>query len=461
MASVWDQIVDAFTRALSQVIEYLPRVIGAVLIVLIGYLVGLVVKKAVIVVMNKLLEKPLERTRFGKSLREAGVDLSSLIGNLVMALVIAVSIVGAVDILGLTGFTGQIVSLIARAILNITAGITILAIGIPLAILAAEYLSSFLVSSFKEKHELAATLVYSIAALVLSIFVIALAVNVMFQYRMLLDYLVSAAPSFIGASITLFIGYVLGDAIGKIVSRIVDAIVARPLETTDIGKSIREANINLPELLGGLTKAFIIVVSVLAAVEILNIGGLTGQLTYQVALYLPKLVGGIAILTLGLILSVALVKYIGKFIRLVFKERYESLADIAENLILLGLISVVITIALNTLQLQGSLVYPLIIGSIIIVAGIFVSEIIGKLLKESHPTYERLVPFIESIILLIFVLIGVSGIFSQFQGVLVVISTLATGLSIAFAIVLIPIAFHYARLAWREAGEETITKKKK
>ena len=76
-------------------------------------------------------------------------------------------------------------------------------------------------------------------------------------------------------------------------------------------------------------------------------------------------------------------------------------------------------------------------------------------MKESHPVYERLVPFIETLIILIFILIGASGIFSQFQGVSNILSILSIGLSIAFALVLIPIAFHYTRLAWREVEKTT------
>jgi len=450
---VWSDISRAFSDALSQMIRYLPRAVGAVIIVLIGYLIGLLARSATRIIITNLLQKPLEKTKFGKSIREAGIDLGSLIGNLVLALVIAVSLVAAVDILQIGGYAGQLAQTIARAILNLTAGATILAIGLPLSIMAAEFISSLMLGPFKDKHELAYSLVYDVTALVLSVFVIALAVNVMFQYTTLLDVLVMVAPGFIGASIILFIGYILGDAVGKVVNKIVENVAAKPLESTDIGVTIREAKIDLPGLIGGLTKAFIIVVSVVAAVEILRIGGLTGQLTYQVALYLPRLIGGIAILTLGLILSIILVRYIGKLIRTVYKDRYGVLADIAENLILLGLLAVVLTIALNTLELQGSLVYALILGVVVIISGIYLSEIIGQLLKESHPTYARLTPFIESIILLVFMLIGVAGIFSQFTGVERVISVIAVGLSIAFAIILIPIAFHYTRLAWKESGE--------
>lgn len=461
MTDVLENLTSSINKAISQIIDYLPRAVGAIIIVLIGYLIGLLARDAVKIIVNKLFEKPLSRTRFGQSLREAGVDLGSLIGTLIMALIIAVSIVAAVDVLALTGYTGEIVSTIAVAILNITAGITILAIGIPVSIIFAEYIANFFGGTFRGKHELAVSLIYDVTALVLSVFVIALAVKVMFQYGLLLDYIVSAAPGFVTAAIILFIGYVLGDAIGKIVDRIIDAIIEKPLEVTDIGKSIKEMNIDLSGLIGGLTKAFIIVVSIVAAVEVMKLGGLTGELVYQIAIYLPKLIGGITLLTLGLILSVALARYVGKFLRAMFKDRYAGLANLAENLILLGLITVILTISLNIMLLQGSLIYPLILGILVIVAGIYVAGTVGSILADAHPTYKRLAPFVESLIILIFIVIGASGIFSQFVGATNVINTVAWGVSIAFALVLIPVIFHYTRLAWKEASRSAHEKEEK
>jgi len=455
VTDVWRRITDAFAEALAQIVAYLPRVIGAVVIVLIGYLIGLLAKTALTFIINRLLEKPLEKTKVGKMLTSAGISLSNLIGSLVMAMIIAVSIVAAVDVLAIPGYTGELISSIARYIVNITAGVTILAIGIPLALIAAEFLSSLLFSAFKEKYELGSTLVYDIVSIVLSVFVIALSVNVMFGYRELLDYIIASAPGFIAASIILLLGYIIGKAIGSIVSRIVDNVLAKPLETTDIGKVIKETNIDIPGIIGGLIQAFIIIVAIVAAVDMLKLGGLIGVLTYNTAWYLPKLVGGIAILTLGLILSIVLARYIGKFIKIMFKERYAKLGDIAENLILLGLITVVVTIALNLLELQGGFVYPLILGVLVIVAGVFIAETISQLMKETHPAYEKMIPFLEALIILIFVIVGVSAMFSQFTNINTIVNTLTIGLSIAFAIVLIPIAIHYARLAWREVESES------
>ncbi len=142
-----------------------------------------------------------------------------------------------------------------------------------------------------------------------------------------------------------------------------------------------------------------------------------------------------------------------------FKEKYSRLAKLGENLILLGLIAVVLTISLNILLLQGSFVYPLIIGVIVIIAGIYVADIFGELISTTYESYRRLVPFIESLIILVFVLIGASGMFAQFPATSEVIKTVAWGLTIAFAVILVPLVFHYTRLAWREAGEEEKKKK--
>jgi hypothetical protein len=218
----------------------------------------------------------------------------------------------------------------------------------------------------------------------------------------------------------------------------------------EIAKNMK---IDLSGLIGALTKAFIIAIAIVAAVEMLNLGGLTGKLVYDVAAYLPRLIGGITLLTLGLILVVALAKYIGKFLRDMFKDKYAKLADLGENLILLGLIAVIVTISLNIMLLEGTFVYPLIIGSIVIIAGIYVADIFGEIVTKTYESYRRLVPFIESLIILAFTIIGVSGMFAEFPVAEKVVETIAWGITIAFAIILIPVIFYYTRYAWREVAE--------
>ena len=449
MSSTWNMLVNAFTNMVIEIINYLPKIIAAIIIVLIGYMIGYLVKKGTKALIDKLLSGAIEKTKIGRSMKESGIDLGSLTGNVLLALIIALSVLVAVTVLGFTGYVGSMIVLAAQVVFKIVAGLSIIIIGIPVILILSEYIAMFFSKMFRERHELMTELIYDVSVLVLSIFILSVAIDVMFNYSLLLNYLITSAPAFIGAAIILIIGYVIGDTIGKIVNRIVSQILDKPLEATDIGRTIKSMNINISDLIGGLTKAFIIVVAIVAAVEIMNIGGLTGQLVYQVAVYLPKLIGGITVLTLGLILSIGLARYIGRFLQRAFSNGYEEIAKLVENLILLGLTAVVITIALNILMLQGSLIYPLILGILIIASGIYIAGVAGKILSKVHPTYKYMAPIIETLIILVFSIIGIAGVFAEYSGAVDVIKNISWGVAIAFAAILIPIIFHYTKLAWR------------
>ncbi len=276
-------------------------------------------------------------------------------------------------------------------------------------------------------------------------------VDVIHQFQQdlisVLNEIISRLPNIIGAIIVVLIGYVAGEFIGSAVNKIIQKFVEKPLDRTDVGKTIRELGLDLSDLIGGLTKAFIISISIVAAVDLLAIPGEAGTIITRVANYLPYLIGGITVLTIGVILALGLAKYIGSFLRKAFPEGYASLAVLIENFILLGLIAVVVTISLELLDLQSTLIYPLIVGALVIAIGVFIADSALKIIINQHPEFKELAPFLQFLIILIFLMIGVSAVFSEFPSTTQVINNLALGLAIAFAIVLIPIAFYLAKKA--------------
>ena len=262
-----------------------------------------------------------------------------------------------------------------------------------------------------------------------------------------LNEIVNRLPNIIGAIIVVLIGYVAGEFIGSAVNKIIQKFVEKPLDRTDVGKTIRELGLDLSDLIGGLTKAFIISISIVAAVDLLAIPGEAGTIITRVANYLPYLIGGITVLTIGVILALGLAKYIGSFLKKAFPESYASLAVLIENFILLGLIAVIVTISLELLDLRSTLIYPLIVGALVIAIGVFIADSALRIIIEQHPEFKELAPFLQFLIILVFLMIGVSAIFSEFPSTIQVINNLALGLAIAFAIVLIPIAFYLAKKA--------------
>ena len=270
-----------------------------------------------------------------------------------------------------------------------------------------------------------------------------------------LNEIVNRLPNIIGAIIVVLIGYVAGELIGSAVNKIIQKFVEKPLNRTDVGKTIRELGLDLSDLIGGLTKAFIISISIVAAVDLLAIPGEAGSLISRVSNYLPYLIGGITVLTIGVILALGLAKYIGSFLKKAFPENYASLAVLIENFILLGLIAVVVTISLELLQLQSTLIYPLIVGALVIALGVFIADSALRIIIEQHPEFKELAPFLQFLIILVFLMIGVSAVFSEFPSTTQVINNLALGLAIAFAIVLIHIAFYLAKKALMIAKKES------
>jgi hypothetical protein len=179
--------------------------------------------------------------------------------------------------------------------------------------------------------------------------------------------------------------------------------------------------------------------------------GIAGDILSTVAYYLPRVLGAVILLTLGLALVLILSRYIGKVFRAVLREKYEPLANLIENLIALGLIAAFVAIALNIVGLLGNLVYALIIGSVVIAIGIMITETITRLLTGIHATLDRLGPVIGALIAIIFAYVGVSAILSQISGLTEVLKTIGWGIAIAFAVMLIPLVFYFIRIAWREA----------
>lgn len=261
----------------------------------------------------------------------------------------------------------------------------------------------------------------------------------------ILNEIINRLPGIIGAVIILLIGYIAGELIGNAVNRIIRKFVEKPLSRTDVGKTIRDLGLDLSDLIGGLTKAFIISISIVAAVDLLAIPGEAGTIITKVANYLPYLIGGITVLTIGVILALGLAKYIGSFLRKAFPESYVSLAVLIENFILLGLIAVIVTISLQLLDLQSTLIYPLIVGALVIALGVFIADAALRIIINQYPEFKELAPFLQFLIILVFLMVGVSAVFSEFPTTTQVINYLAIGLAIAFAVILIPVVFYLVK----------------
>ncbi len=261
-----------------------------------------------------------------------------------------------------------------------------------------------------------------------------------------LNTILTALPGAVAAVIVIIVGAVVGWFVGKVVNRVVDKTVEGHFDKSEVGKVFKASGFDLSNFVGGVIMAFIVIVAITIAIGLLNIPGTTGEFIQQIAAYLPRLIGGILVIVLGIVLVDFLSTLIGKVIRPMFGEAKTEIADMLKNLIFLGLIAVILNIAFELLLLNTTgLVYSLILGFVIIGAGIIITDTVIKSITDDHQEFSSIAGYAKFVLYSIFLLIGAGAIFASFTGVTGIISTVAWGFAIAFAVVLIPIVYSIAK----------------
>jgi len=264
--------------------------------------------------------------------------------------------------------------------------------------------------------------------------------------------LATALPGVIGAIIIIIIGVIIGWFVGKVINRVVDRTVEKNFDKSSVGKTLHTSGFDLSNFVGGVIYAFIVVVAISIAVGLLNIPGEIGVFMTQIASYLPRLLGGILVIVLGIVLVDFLAQLVGTIIRPMFGEAKTEIADMLKNLLFIGLVAIILNIAFDLLLFTaGGLVYSLIIGLVIIGAGVILTDAIIKSITDDHQEFMNIAGYAKFILYSIFLLVGTGAIFSSFPGVTGIIGTIAWGFAIALAIALIPIVYSLARRMMAEA----------
>jgi hypothetical protein len=263
--------------------------------------------------------------------------------------------------------------------------------------------------------------------------------------------IIAAIPSVIAAIIIILIGYAIGIAVGNASNKLVEKLgMERSFDKTSTGQAFRNAGLDLSTFIGGILKAFITILAIILAIQVLNVGGTIGTYLTTIADYLPRLLGGILIIVFGTVLVDFLASFIGRMIKPMFPEPKAEIADMLKNLLLIGLIAFVLLLALDLMLLSGELVYPLILGFVLIGAGIALTDGLIKSITDDHPEFKGVAGYAKFVLYSVFLIIGAGAIFATFSGVTNIIANISWAFAIALAIMLIPIAYAMAKKMSKE-----------
>ena len=257
-------------------------------------------------------------------------------------------------------------------------------------------------------------------------------------------------PDLLAAIVIIVAGYFVGEIAGRAVNTIVDRLLEKPIERTEMGKRYKEAGIDLSDITGAVTKVFVVLLALMIALPLLNIGGRPEEILTAIIFYIPKLLGGILLIVYGLLLVGILADFMGSAISAGLTGDKKFIAELIKNMLYIGLIAVVLTIALDLMGLGGQLLYPLILGFIIIGVGLIIGDTIIDELAREHE-FSDTAPFAKFIVYVMFILVGLGAIFANYPLVSSIVGTLAWGVAIALALALVPIVLKLAKRALREA----------
>jgi hypothetical protein len=264
--------------------------------------------------------------------------------------------------------------------------------------------------------------------------------------------IVAAIPSVLAAIIVILIGYAIGIVVGNAINKLVERLgIEKNFDKTMTGQAFKNAGLDLSNFIGGVTKAFITILAIILAIQILNVGGTIGSYLTTIADYLPRLLGGILIIVFGTVLVDFLASFIGRMIRPMFPEAKVEIADMLKNLLMIGLIAFILMMALDLMLLSGELIYPLILGFVIIGAGVALTDGLIRSITDDHAEFKGVAGYAKFVLYSILLIIGAGAIFATFSGVTNIVANISWAFAIAMAIMLIPIAYAMAKKMSKEA----------
>lgn len=238
--------------------------------------------------------------------------------------------------------------------------------------------------------------------------------------------------------VTLIVGYIIALVAAYILRRILPKLAQQVGLGTDIVNTA----------IGGVEATIMLIAASVALTYIIPYLGVASSYVSMIANYLPYLAGLIILLTLGLLLVDALTFYIQR--RVGAGEEY---LGIIINILRFGLYAVLITIAVTWAifywikTISPYLFYDIIIGSVILYTGVSIVNKAVSDISKAHPEMSTMLDYGKFVLYAVIILMAMAIIVQPFTNVTQVFYALAWGLAIAFAIVVIPLAYAMAKRA--------------
>lgn len=144
MQEISSAVTDAITQSLESTAQFLPNLLAAIVIFLIGVVVAVILKNILVRALNLVgFERNLANTGIPESLKHADSSLTvtKLLGELLRWFVILVFLIPAVDQLGL-GQVNDVIKSLLNYIPNVVVAVIIVTVGSVFAKIARDFVTA-------------------------------------------------------------------------------------------------------------------------------------------------------------------------------------------------------------------------------------------------------------------------------------------------------------------------------
>jgi hypothetical protein len=199
----------------------LPKIGGAAIALILGLIFGKLIGKAIAVILNRFgVDKAISGSSLGKTLAEANLTLSSLIGALVRWFIYLVALLAAVDILQVTAFS-NFLTMVVEYIPFLILGLLIIGLGF----LFADFISKAIVNSLKDAGLPHTKIVGFLVRFFVYLIVVLTALSVMKIDVTILNTFASAMAWGLAIGIALTIGLALGLGLKDAIARNAESLL--------------------------------------------------------------------------------------------------------------------------------------------------------------------------------------------------------------------------------------------
>lgn len=200
---------------LEMILSILPKIVEVAIVLVLGFIVGKLVGRVVTAIVSRFgIDKVIGSSSLGKTLKEANLTLSFLIGILAKWLVYLVALIVVADILQITTLS-SFLNMVVGYIPYLISGFLIIGFGF----LFADFISKIIVNSLREIGFIYTGFVSFFTRLLIYVIVILTALSVMKLDITVINIFVSAMVWSLAGGVALAIGLALGLGFKDMIAR--------------------------------------------------------------------------------------------------------------------------------------------------------------------------------------------------------------------------------------------------